>query len=96
MAPPAASVDPGFGADVEAGSSPGPQPAVRSVPAMPAPAAETTLATTRSGLSRRIRGAHAAGDVSPSLIRGAEEPVLADVDVLDFFAGYGRGDGEDR
>jgi len=34
--------------------------------------------------------------VAPSLRRGSEEPVSADVDVLDFFAGYQRGEGEDR
>ena len=64
-------------------------------PAAPGAGSEAP-GTTRSGLSRRIRGAHGAGDVAPSLLRGAEEPVSADVDVLDFFAGYQRGEGEDR
>jgi hypothetical protein len=60
------------------------------------PGSEAAPGTTRSGLSRRIRGAHGAGDVTPSLLRASEEPVSADIDVLDFFAGYQRGEGEDR
>jgi len=110
-APPALTSEPRFGGGgADAGAFPAP-PAVTAesrfgggdavafpaaavpAPAVPVPAGEPT--TTRSGLSRRIRGAHGAEDTSPSLMRGSNEPVPADVDVLDFFAGYSRGEGED-